>query len=456
MAIRVPGIIVRIVNDTGIVAPPIFARYPTIIGAGDPYRLITDQKLTRGAGSWDNLPTVSTIHSIISVGDLPGIAKYTSGLHGYNLVGNTINWSGAALHPTVANSYYVTYTETRPASAYTPMLYLDENLIYADHGNALRIDGSINDVAVGGSLALNAGAGGVIIAQLDLTSATDQYNPTNSELEASFIDMRDALDKITDYKLFLIPMSSGTLSTTSAANIFFNHAVICSQPEKKQERTVIAALEMGTSYQDAATFAQTYANERMVVPAVPDTTITVVGYAGTVYDMRFYNCVLGGKLCSVPIGRTISDEILPGITFDDNYTPDEQDYLVQRGVSPGKIRGEVVRNIMSITTDGTNALTEDLGVQDIKDYVKKYWREALFNLYKNAPTNDSLIDQIKVSSISLLDQLSSDNLVAEYKAITVAQDIAEPRRINVTGKIKPAFGLQWMDITFTFVLSFGA
>jgi len=456
MAIRVPGIIVRILNDTGIVAPPIFERYPTIIGAGDPYRLITDQKLTRGAGSHDDLPTVSTIHSIISVGDLPGIAKYTSGVGGYNLIGNTINWSGVAAPPTVANSYYVTYTENRPASAYTPMLYLDENLIYADHGNGFRIDGTINDVSVGGSLALNAGAGGVIIAQLDLTSATDQYNPTVSELETSFIDMRDALDKITDYKLFLIPMSSGTLNTTSAANIFFNHAVICSQPEKKQERTVIAALATGTSYQDAATFAQTYAHERMVVPAVPDTTITVVGYGTLPYDMRFYNCVLGGKLCSVPIGRNISDEILPGITFDDNYTPDEQNYLVQRGVSPGKIRGEVVRNIMSITTDTTSALTEDLGVQDIKDYVKKYWREGLFNLYKNAPINDSLIDQIKVSSISILDRLSSDNLVAEYKAITVAQDIAEPRRINVTGKIKPAFGLQWMDITFTFVLSFGA
>ena len=456
MAIRVPGIIVRIVNDTGIVAPPIFERYPTIIGQGDPYRLITDQKLTRGAGSADPLPTVSTIHSIISVGDLPGVTKYTSGFHGYNLIGNTINWSGATLYPTATNSYYVTYTETRSASAYTPMLYFDENLIYADHGNGLRIDGSINDVAVGGSLALNAGAGGVIIAQLDLTSATDQYNPTNSELETAFIDMRDALDKITDYKLFLIPMSSGTLDTTSAANIFFNHAVICSQPEKKQERTVIGVLEMGTSYLDAATFAQTYAHERMVVPVVPDATITVVGYGTTTYDMRFYNCALGGKLCSVPIGRNISDEILPGITFDDNYTPDEQQYLVQRGVSPGKISGEVVRNIMSITTDTSSALTEDLGVQDIKDYVKKYWREALFNLYKNAPINDSLIGQIKVSSISILDQLSSDNLVAEYKAITVAQDITEPRKVNVTGKIKPAFGLQWMDITFTFVLSFGA
>jgi hypothetical protein len=452
MAIRVPGIIVRIVNDTGIIAPPIFERYPVIIGEGDPYRLIENSQITRGTGAGDALPTVTTVNEIVSVGDLPGIAGYVAGTD-YSLVGNTVNWTGAASEPTAGDSYYVTFTENRPSSAYVPMLYLDENLIYADHGNSTRTDGSINDASVGGSLALNAGANGVIIAQLDLSAAVDPDNPTNTELENAFIAMRDALDKITDYKLFLIPMSSGTLNTTSAANIFFNHAVIASQPENKQERTVVAALPMGTGYQAVAAFAQSYAHERMVVPAVPDTTVQVVGFTGD-YDMRFYNCTLTGKLCSVPIGREISDEILPNILFEDNYTPNELNYLVQRGVSPGKIRGEVVRNVMAITTDTTNALTEALGVQDTKDYVKKYWREGLWAVFKNAPINSTLIGQLRTSSIGILSYLTTQNTIADYRDVTVAQDATEPRRVNVTGKIQPAFGLQWMDVTFTFVLSF--
>jgi len=127
---------------------------------------------------------------------------------------------------------------------------------------------------------------------------------------------------------------------------------------------------------------------------------------------------------------------------------------VQRGVSPAKISGDVARNIMAITTDTTSALTEDLGVQDTKDYVKKYWREGLWRIYKNSPITGALPGAIKQSSVSILDSLIDRSIVAEYKSLTATQDSSEPRRVNVTGKIKPAFGLQWMDITFTFVLSF--
>jgi len=454
MAQRIPGIIVRVVNDAGIIAPPLFQRYPVYIGEGDAYRSIPNAQLTRGTGAWDNLPTVSTVNEIVSVGDLPGIASYVAGVD-YSLIGNTINWNGAGDAPTAGDSYYTTFTETRPASAYTPMLYLNENLIYADHGNGLRTDGTINDVSVAGALGLNAGALGVIIAQLNLSAAVDPDNPTNAELETAFIAMRDELDKITDYKLFLCPMSSGTLNTTSAANIFFNHAVLASQPANKQERTVVAALPQATTYQAVATFAQSYAHERMVVPATPGSISQVVGYDGT-YDTRFYTAALAGRLCSVSIGREISDEVIPNVLFIDNFTPAELKYLVQRGVSPAKITGEVVRNVMAITTDTTSALTESLGVQDISDYVKKYWREGLWAPFRNAPITQTLPGQVQAASTNILNALVGDKIIAEYKAVSVAQDETEPRSLNITGKIKPAFGLQWMDVTFTFVLSFSA
>lgn len=452
MAIRVPGIIVRIVNDAGIIAPPLFQRYPVYIGEGDPYRLQEDVRLTRGTGAWENLPTVTTVDSIVSVGDLPGIASYVAGTD-YTLIGNTINWNGAASEPTAGDHYYVTFTENRPTSAYTPMLYLNENLIYADHGNQTRTDGTINDVSVGASLGLNAGAAGVIVAQLNLSSATDPDNPSNTELENAFIAMRDELDKITDAKLFLIPMSSGTLNSTSAANIFFNHAVLCSQPERKQERTVIASLPQATTYQAAATYAQSYAHERMVVPMTPGAISQVVGFTGN-YDTRFYVSALAGLLCSGYIGQEFSDEIVPNVLFEDNFTPEELNYLVQRGVSPAKINGEVVRNVMAITTDTTNALTEALGVQDIKDYVKNYWRVGLWRAFRNAPITTSLPGEVQAASVGILNYLVTRSIVAEYRSISVSQDTVEPRKLNVTGKIKPAYGLQWMDVTFTFVLSF--
>ena len=452
MALKIPGITVRVVTDTGIIAPPAFQRYPTYIGAGDPYRRYTNQKILRGAGNTDLLPSPTTVHTIEAAGDLPGIANYSLTTD-YTLNGNSIDWTGGSDTPTLGDYYYVTFTDSRPASAYTPTLYFDENLIYVDHGNRVRVDGTINDVSTAGWLGINAGAKGVIICQLDLTSAADPENPTPSELETAFIAMRDELEKIVDYKLYLVPMSSGTLNTTSAANIYFNHAVLASEPEQKQERTVFAALPIGTSAVQAVAFSQAYSHERMSVPFPFNGESGIVGDA-TVYDSRFYVAGLVGKLASVAIGINISDEIIPNVTVSDSFTLNECNYLVQGGVGPAKLRGDVVRNVFIGTSDTTNALTEDLGVQDVKDYTKKYWREGLWDLYRNKPITSGLIASVYGSSTSIMENLISRNIIAEYRNISISQDITEPRQLNVTGSVKPAFGVQWMDITFTFVLNF--
>lgn len=452
MAQRIPGIIVRVVNDTGTIAPPVYERYPVMIGEGDPFRLITNQVITKGTSSGsDTIVTTQTVNEIVTVGDLPGIASYVEGVD-YQLSSNTIQWLGAS-EPTTGDEYYITFTETRPASAYIPMLYFDQNLVIADHGNKIRTNGDINDVVAAADLAFSNGSKGVMVAQLDLSGAVDPDNPTDEELEDAFIATKEQLRGVTDYKLFLIPLSSGTLDSTTAMDIFFNHAVLCSEPERKQERTVIGSAPKTTDLNAFAALAQSYAHERMVIPAIPDGTVHITGDTAD-YDMRFYAAALGGKLCSVDIGINISDEIIFGVSFDSNYTPDELNWLVARGVSPAKIRGTVVRNVLAITTDTTSALTEDLGVQDVKDYVKKYWREGLWNIYRNKPITSSLIAQVRGSSKNILESLISRSIVSEYKNLAVSQDTVEPRKLNVSASIKPAYGLQWMDVTFTFVLSF--
>jgi hypothetical protein len=452
MAERIPGLIIRIVNDTGIIAPPLYERYPTIVGTGDPYCSIQNYKMTKGAGTTDTIPTVTTVNEIVSIGDLPGVAKYVDGVD-YQLATGDVSWLPAGSAPTNGNNYYITYTETRAASAYEPILYFDENLIYSDHGNKLRTNGAVNDVSVSGSLVLNAGGRGVIICQLDPSTWVDPDVPTNSELETAYIAAREKLNKITGYKLFLIPMDVGTLNTTTAADILFNHAVIVSQPERAQERTVIAPLADGTTYQQFAAYAQGYANERMVVPATPGGECTVAGVSGT-FNTKFHCAALAGKLCSVGIGNTISNEVIPNVYMTDTFTPDELDYLVKRGVSPANISGTSTRNILAITTDTTSALTEDLGVQDVKDYVKKYWRDGLYPVFQNKKITTKLIRSIVFSSENILEYLISQEIIEDFKAVSAAQDPVEPRKVNISGKVKPAFCLQWIDVVFTFVLNF--
>jgi hypothetical protein len=458
--LQLPGVIVRIVNDTGIVAPPAYERYPVIIGEGDPWKLISGVEMTKGTpGGTDLIPTMTSVHSIDMIYE-NGNSNSPKYVGEYTLTGNYVDWAGATSEPVTGESYYITYTETRAASAYEPILYFDENLIFEDHGYNQRTNNAINDASAGGSLALQAGARGVIVLQLDLRSAVDPDSPSASELENAFIASVDKLETITDFKLFLIPMSSGIISTTTAADIMFNHATLASMPENKQERTVISPVPIGTSPVTAAIYAQTYAHERMVVPFTYRGACQVTGierassFVNETYDTRFYCAAIAGKLCSSDIGVNISDEIIPNIVVAGNYGPKVMQQMVQSGVGPSKIRGTVLRNVYIGTTDTTNALTEDLGVQDTKDYVKKYWRDGLWPLYKNKPINSSLLASIHSSSVGILDSLISRNIIDQYKNVSVRQDTQEPRKVFVTGKVKPAFSLQFIDVTFTFVLSF--
>lgn len=450
MAERVPGIIVRTVDDTGRIAPPLFQRYPIYIGCGDPYKLVQNTKLTRGSGVSDALPSVTTVHQIVSVGDLPGIPKYVDSVDYVLAAGlNDVTWIGAT-KPVTGNQYYITYTETRSASAYQPILYFDDNDVYEDHGNRTRINGTVNDISMGSYLGFTCGSKGIMTLQLSEATWADPYSPTPAELEQAFLDAVDQLETVFGYKLFLVGMSSGTLLTVPAAQILFNHAVIASLPENKQERTVIMALPKNTTYQNYAIQAQAFSHERMVVPAVPS-SVQMAGQTGT-FDSRYYCAALAGLLCSGAIGNTFADEIISGVTFSDNFRNAELDYLVQRGVSPAKSQSGVVRNVMAITTLTTSALTEDLGVQDIKDYTKKYWREALWAVYKNKPINTDLLSAMTGSSINILEQLVSDNVLSDFdKNVAISQDPVEPRKIRIYGRVKPAFRTTWMDITFTFV-----
>jgi hypothetical protein len=105
MAERVPGVIVRIVDDAGLVAPPAVQRYPTYVGTGDPYKLISDVRIVRSLGSVDDIPCITTINEFITVGDLPGIAAYTDSID-YTLGpgDNQITWLPGGDRPQIGRA----------------------------------------------------------------------------------------------------------------------------------------------------------------------------------------------------------------------------------------------------------------------------------------------------------------------------------------------------------------
>ena len=451
MADRLPGVIVRIQSDIGMYVPQVYERFPVIIGQGETEILIENEAVVHlGAGSADPLAQ-TPVERIISVGDIPNQAKYISPTD-YSLVGNTIDWTGSGDEPSSGAIFYVTYTKQLAAAAYKATLYFDQNLVYAEHGNRTRVDGSINPVVVGADLAFLSGALGVIVMQLDLRTAADPANPTGAEIETAYTTadgVVEQLEKITDFKLFLVPMDNGLLDTQYANDILFNHAVVCSLPENKQERTVIAAIEYAYTDSQFKTLALNYANERMVIPAAPMGGVTVTGFTGT-RSQCYLNAGFAGLLCSRGIGRAVTDAVIRNVALIDDWTPRQMRSMVKVGITPFNTRDSLTRAVFPLTTDVTNAVTEDLAVQDIADYTRRTWREILQRKFIGIPIVKATAQVLVGASRAILDDMILNGIISEYANITAIQDSGDPRLIRIYGKVKPAFPLQFLDVTFVF------
>ena len=439
MAERVPGIIVKIVPDTGIVAPPLFERYPLIIGSGETELPVYDEAVTRAAyGELDALSKTG-VNRVIQIGDIPGSSKYEEGVD-FVLTGDEIDWTPGGIEPAAGAIYYVTYTYDLPlATAFEPTLYFDENMLYADHGQKTLVAGGINPLTVAADISLQAGAKGVVVAQL---------NPADGTLVQQYDAVIEKLEKIVGMKLFIVPLD---VNSQVNSNIF-NHCVVSSVASRKQERTMFVASAKGTSYTTFRNLPALYRNGRAVVPLCYNGEITISGFTGT-YDQVYIGAAIAGLLCSVEIGAGVSDSPLPGFQCVGDYTPVQYDILVQAGGSPVSSGGGIPRLVMAITTDTSNAINEDLGVQDIADYTKKYWRERLWEIYKNARITANFGSSLVSTSRTMLERLLSDNVIAGYKDISAVPDSVEPRKWKMYGKIKPMFTFQWMDVEFVFVAS---
>lgn len=453
MADRLPGVIVRITSDVGIRVPRVYERFPIIIGQGDTERLIENEPVLHGGVNSSDPLRVTPVTRVISVGDIPGQSKYTSP-DDYSLSGNSINWEAAGDEPSSGSIYYVTYTAGLPDSAYEPTLYFDQALVYSEHGGRVKVNGSINPIVVASDLAFDNGALGVILLQLDLRDANDPENPTGQEIEDAYTTPETGviarLEKITDFKLFLVPLDAGVLGTRTATDILFNHAVVASLPENKQERTVIAALSGGMTPSQIQAFARSYHHERMVVPAAPGTAVSLAGFTGT-FSQTFLSAAFAGLLCSRPIGRAVTDQVIRNVYLIDDFTPRQLRDLVKDGVTPFVTRASLTRVVFPITTDTTNAVTEDLAVQDIADYTKRTWRETLHQYFIGVPITRGTPAAIIAASQTILNDMVLSGIIADYTALRAVQNPSEPRLIEISGKIKPAYPLQFIDVNFVFV-----
>lgn len=496
---RLPGIIVTIVPDVGLIAPFGFERFPAIIGWGD-IEIVTQRSLavTRSSsGDTDILGDL--VVSLFQIGLAPGITQFhpsPDSTPDFQLVttsdtdGNpvsAIQWLGGGSSPKTGKTYYISYTTEMPSSAFTPVLYLDEGLMTRERGKESIFSDSalINPLVAAARLAFKNGAEGVLVCQLDYraessvlvpeaTSAwEDPLNPQGSELDQAYDVAVQQLDKVEEFKLWLVPLDpvrlpeeldpTGRREMGEANNSrWFVHASLASSPAEGRERTLLGNVPQGSILDallnTASAFAATGGGERFVVTGAkgegginPSTVaVTIFSRSNDLVNVSFLNAAMAGLFSASGIGDPNNSAPVSGVRLLADWTVNEAKLLRGGGVIPFKTRSDLTTMLIPITCDTTSAFTEDLSVQDTADYMRAFIRIRLFGIYRNTKITAQTESAVAASLASLLDGLIADDIIVDFSDIVATQRKDEPRLIEVSGRVKPAFPLRWLDVELEF------
>ena len=128
------------------------------------------------------------------------------------------------------------------------------------------------------------------------------------------------------------------------------------------------------------------------------------------------------------------------------------DHMAEKGVCIYCFRGNFLHCRHALTTDLTDATTQEISVVEIEDFIKVNAIQMLEQRYIGTLIVDGVTESIKATWMATLEQMINFQTIAEYDAgsISVTQDQNDPRIITIFCRIKPAYPLNWIDVKFQF------
>lgn len=106
--------------------------------------------------------------------------------------------------------------------------------------------------------------------------------------------------------------------------------------------------------------------------------------------------------------------------------------------------------IHSLTTSNSgNAVEEEISITRASDFVAKTTRELLEARFVGKTIQASTVNDVRITSASVLDSIKTQAIILEWANLIVKQDTSEPRQINVSFDINPIFPLNWIKIEFS-------
>lgn len=451
MTYKPPGVTVESIAAQRVISLSEEVRVPAIISIGPSLRIVTDEAVTRVAGSGSlNVDYLAHFNiTVTQVAAIPGAtgnyapwnSNYSSGAGTDENNLGYIQWNSGTPgngQPKEGEVYYVSYTYPVPAEQFDPTLFVDTDDVKAFYGEEDLTDGLMSIAA---NLALENGAPAVMCVQVSGSSDSDWYT---------------AVDKLKKKKnvAYVVPISTDSLVQTYA----FNHCLLESQPLIGHERECILGMSASASIDDHIAKANALDSIRaiLVFPSANvlrgsltlDGSYVAAAVAGTITGQD--------KVVSPVTGKTLVGFSIP----DEAYEPYDMNRLGANGVLVCYSEAGVVKVRHSITTDPSSATNAEVSVVASDDYVRRITRTQLDSMFLNkgiviGPTTPGAVEE---AVKSIWNTMVRDSFVFAYGTKTdpltgevpvkAVVDLSDPRQINVTGAIKFLYPLNYIKVTF--------
>ncbi len=472
-----PGVDVVILDNPRLINLGEAARVTAIVGLGSMIRVVVDEALVRGTGSVDLLAAhpasgvnVSQIASFSGI--VPGLvsaALISAGGGLYNASSASVDptgfltWSGSGEDvPSSGNTYFVTYTYDVPSSQFTPTLFNDKQFIRAKHGLESNTTGILS---VAGSINLENGAPAVMLAQ----ASGSVYN------EQAYKTAIDKLEKFDFIEQVAVVFPSGSVSRSQQETLLvyaFTH--VGKMNESRKERGLMQGSPSPDYTGDGIdligdpatpgtyTFRSSAITSEDNVYAVPSEANRVDESGNNmILDGNFLAVAVAGKQVAQVLRSTpITGAVITGLTIENERWSDfEMNFLASNGCLVLNSRSNVITIRDAITTDPTNANTQEISVVAQSRLVKRSLRNGLENTYTGkgkiilpttpndvVATTEAILRTLVKEGEIFAYGIEDDPLTGQTK-ISATQNPTDPRKIDVTCSIKYLYPLKFISVT---------
>lgn len=320
-----------------------------------------------------------------------------------------------------------TLPSTVPSNFWQPLAWTSNPGVQGEYGTPFNADGSVNSyVSLGAYYAFLGGANTVITQPYAASTLT-----TGTSLS-------DALSQIQEYSAINIVVAMGLSSSQLAA---VSGSIQASNNAGFYRRAILA-IDSGTpTLQDLQTAAASVDYYEVMLIGNTGATST----AGASLPPSCYACEMAGIAETIDFDATLTNQLLSGFALDKSLTRAQLSSLTGSGLCciSSQFGGNRVIEAR-VTTQGT-AL--DFNYAGVMNYISN----ELSNYYQNfigAPLDSATLLSIKGQTLNLLNTLETQNAIAGYSDVNVAQNPSSPTQIFVT------FTAQWLAPLYQIQVNF--